>query len=390
MNNKEAKPGDFTLQRWFKPRNLEISHSRRLHSRGSGGFRYLLVSAAIVVAMLLAACANVAGPQSGDTGKLKVVATTTIVGDVVRQVGGEMIDLHVLLPYGADPHTFEPTPQDLARLQDAEVVFINGLGMEEFLERVLENTAGSEKIVPVSDGIVPRSLADEHGHEDEHGSVHEEATVGENEGGHQNDGHQNDGHKNDSGEAHEKESDHDDEHAHEGADPHVWFDPANVIVWADNIAETLSRLDPENAAEYSSNAQAYRAEIEELDAWIWEQVSRIPTEERKLVSDHETFGYFAERYGFVQAGAVIPSFSTAAAPSAQEMAALMDAIQEGGVKAIFAGSTVNPQLAQQLAEDAGIQMVPLYTDSLTEAGGEAATYIELMRYNVEQIVAALR
>jgi len=159
--------------------------------------------------------------------------------------------------------------------------------------------------------------------------------------------------------------------------------------WVGTIEQTLRQADPANADTYTANASAYREELHELDAWIMEQVAQVPEAQRNLVTDHTAFGYFAHRYGFEQVGAVVPGYSTMAEPSAQELANLEDAINEYQVPAIFVGTTVNPALSERVAEDTGTQLVPLYTGSLSEAGGEADTYLKLMRYNTQAIVAAL-
>jgi ABC-type Zn uptake system ZnuABC Zn-binding protein ZnuA len=191
--------------------------------------------------------------------------------------------------------------------------------------------------------------------------------------------------------AHEDE-DHkaEDEHEHEGVDPHTWTDPNNVIVWTQNIASALSKADPANAATYQANADAYVEELRELDTWIRTQVESIPVEQRELVTDHASFGYFADEYGFEQVGLVVASLSTNASPSAKELAQLIDAIQEHDVPAIFVGTTVNPTLAEQVAGDTDSLVVFLYTGSLSEPGGEADSYMDFMKYNVMAIVEALR
>lgn len=308
----------------------------------------------VLASLLLAACGGNA-PTASNNG-IKVVASTTIVGDVVQKIGGDLIELTVLFPPGTDPHTFEPRPQDIVVLSEARVVVINGMGLEEALEPALEaNVKGT--IVHASDGI--EVLAFEGGeHEEEE---HE-------------------------GEEHEGEE----EHAHEGGDPHTWTDPNNVIVWTQNIAAALAEADPVNAKTYHANADAYIASLTELDGWIHAQVAQIPAGRRKMVTDHLSFGYLADEYGLEQAGALIGSFSTNAAPSAQELAALEDRIKEQGVPAVFVGKTVNPALAEQVAQDTGVKLVYLYTGSLSEAGGEADSYINFMRYNVNAIVEALK
>lgn len=309
-----------------------------------------LVSFLSVCLLILAACGSaVEGYTPKGDGLIRAVATTNIVGDVVSRVGGQSIDLTVLLPPGADPHSFQPTPQDLARVVDAQVIFINGAGLETFMQALLENSGSQARQVEVSAGI-PLLGASAH---DEHDEAHSE------EG----------------------------EHA---GDPHVWMDPNNVLVWVDRIEEALVEMDPENAALYRENAAAYRQELTGLDAWIVAQINHIPQENRKLVTDHQLFVYFAERYGFEQVGAIIPGYSTLSEPSAKELARLEDAIRDLGVRAILVGNTVNPALAKRVAQDTGTQLVFFYTGSLTGADGPAATYLDYMRFNVNAIVEALK
>ena len=177
---------------------------------------------------------------------------------------------------------------------------------------------------------------------------------------------------------------------HSATDPHVWLDPNNVARWVPAIEGSLSELDPANADTYQENASRYIKKLQDLDSWIVEQVSQIPEAERKIVSDHLVFAYFARRYGFEQVGAAVPAFSTLAEPSAQEQAALEDKIRREGVKAILVGSTVNPTLSKRIASDTGIQVVPIYSGSLSPPDGPAPTYLDYMRYNVNAIVQALR
>lgn len=309
-------------------------------------------------ALILSACAPSPAapvPTLAENQPLQVVATTSIVADVVAQVGGQRLQLTTLLPIGADVHTYEPAPQDLTKVANARLVFVNGAGLEEFLQVLIENAGAADRIVEVSEGI---ELKDFGAHTDDH-----------------------------EGEEYEDEGE---EHSHEGGDPHTWVDPNHVKIWVENIRAALTAADPAGEEIYRANAQTYLAKLDELDAWIRQQVEQIPPENRKLVTDHQVFGYFAERYGFEQIGAIIPGYSTTAQPSAQEIAAIEDAIRALNVKAVFVGSTVNPTLAQRVAEDTGTQLIRLYTGSLSEAGGEAATYLDYIRYNVTQMVNALK
>jgi len=287
----------------------------------------------LLTLLALSACSAPASTPAD--GRLPVVATTSIIGDVAAQVGGARVNVRVLLPTGADPHAYEPRPQDIAALTDAELVLVNGLGLEQTLSSMLENAATT---VVVSDGIQALPFSGEEG----------------------------------------------------GLDPHVWQDPNNVMVWAQNIADAFSKADPANADEYAANTDIYIKELSALDGWITEQVAQIPEANRRLVTEHATFGYFAARYGFEQVGAILPSLSTGSSPSAQELAKLEDTIRASGVKAIFVGSTVSPDLSRRVADDTGVQLVTLFTDSLSAAGGQADSYLAFMHYNVTAIVEALK
>ena len=282
--------------------------------------------------------------------KLNVIATTNIVGDVVRIVGGDQIELTTLMGIGIDPHSYVPTPSDSAAIHDAHVVFASGAGLESDLEQTFESAGGDAVRVHLSDGLQHR-LAE--------GVLEEEG-----------DGHEH-------------------EHGEGEVDPHVWFDVQNVIHWVETIEQVLSTLDPANAATYQANGAGYTQELEGLDAWVVEQVAAIPQANRKLVTNHPSFGYLAGRYGLEQVGAVYP-ISPSAEPSAREIALLEDTIREYDVPAVFAESTVNPKLAQQVADDTGVRLVALYSGSLGEPGSGAETYILLIRYDVGAIADALK
>lgn len=279
---------------------------------------------------------------------LKVVATTNIVAHVVSQIGGDAVELTELLPIGADPHTYIATPQDVAAVADAHIIFANGADLEaEFLPELVQDS--DAPVIYVSQGIELREF-----------------------GG---------------GESHEHEAE--PEHEREGVDPHTWTTPANVAVFVQNIEHALGALDPANAETYRANAEAYEADLEALDEWVRAQITTIPAEKRELITDHSVFGYYADRYGLEQIGSVIPAFSTAAEPSAQELAALEDAIREYGVEAVFVGTTINPSLAKQVAEDMGTQLVTLYTGSLGPEGSGVETYVAYICSNTIAIVHAL-
>ncbi|MCI0394280.1 MAG: metal ABC transporter substrate-binding protein [Chloroflexi bacterium] len=280
--------------------------------------------------------------------RLRVVATTTIIGDVVAQVGGEAIELTVLIGPAQDSHSYEPSAADLASVAEADVVFVNGWNLEEGLLASLENAAEDTPLAPVSANIEPLA-ASEAGHEEEAGE----------------------------------------EHGHGAADPHTWLDPHNVLQWVANIEQVLRTLDPANAETYANNARAYLAEVEELIAYYDEQVAQIPAEQRKLVTNHDAFGYFAAAYGFEIIGTVIPATSTLAEPSASGLAQLAETMRQEGVCALFAESTANDELARTVAAEVEtcrvIQVLTLYTEAL----GETGSYLGMMRANIEAMVAGL-
>ena len=320
--------------------------------------------------------ASPAGEQpAGD--RVPVVATTNIVGDIVARIGGERISLSVLMPPGADPHVFQPTPRDARLVADAAVLFANGAGLEhEFLGDLI-SSAEPRLVVELSAHLPLMRLDEahaEHDDEDEH-----------DEDEHDEDEHDEDEHDEDE---HDEDEHDEDEHHHGDFDPHVWMDPTLVAGWAVEIAEVLAEVDPEHEAEYAGRAAEFEAEMDKLDEWIMAQVEGIPHHRRVIVTDHDVLAYFAQRYGF-ELLAVVPNVSTVAEPSARHLAELRELIVEHAVPAIFVGSTVNPQVAETIAADLGIVVVPIYTGSLSEAGGPADTYDRFMRTNVERIGAAL-
>ncbi|MBE9480034.1 MAG: zinc ABC transporter substrate-binding protein [Chloroflexi bacterium] len=284
-------------------------------------------------------------------GPLQVVATTSIVADVVANVGGEAIELDSIIPRMTDPHGYQLTPRDLRMLYDADVVFINGLGLEESLEQSLSQLPEDIPIVSLSEGIQLREFTLERTDTD---------------------------------------ADHDQEaHAATGVDPHIWFDPLNIDVWTDNAAQSLSALDPANSATFQANSDTFHDHLENLHNWILTQLEEIPQADRKLVTDHLFMGYFAQRYDFEIINALLPAFSSAASPSAKELADIQDSIRQSGVEVIFIGITSNRQIAEQIAGDTSVAVVPLYTGSLSELNGPADTYLSFMQYNVRAIATAL-
>lgn len=296
-----------------------------------------IIFVVLLTVLLMTACGGKAVPPS-ETADAVVLTSATFLADITRNVAGERLTVESLLPVGADPHSYQPTPRDVTKIVQSKLLIINGAEYEHFLEPLLENAEGEREVIEASAGLSP---------EKEAGSGH-------------------------------------------GIDPHLWLDPNNVIVYVENIREALTHFDPDGAALYKSNADMYVAQLKDLDVWINEQVSQIAPEKRLLVTNHEALGYFADRYGFIQIGAIVPGASSDASASAQQMAALIDQIKSSGAPAIFLDEVENPSLAQQIADETGVRVVEdLHLESLTD-GPPAATYIDMMKHNVTQIVDALK
>jgi len=309
--------------------------------------------ASLMVLLLATACS--AGPAPTPTdGKLRVVATFSVLGEFAARVAGGRADVQVLVPAGGDAHEYEPAPSDAARVADADVLLEVGLGFESWLDGLYSSGRSGAKRVVTSAGV-PLRAADGHAAE---GEVHAE----------------------------------DDGHGHEEHDPHVWQDVRNAILMVRNIETALIAADPANAAEYRANTARYVDELEALDAEIVAVMQAIPAERRRIVTSHEALGYFGARYGLVIVGAVVGSVSTEAGePSAQEVAALIDVIRAEQVRAIFPESMSNPRLVERVASEAGVSVgAPLFTDALGEAGGPFTTYTQAMRANAAAIAQAVK
>lgn len=304
-----------------------------------------MIFSASILLLLLSAC----GPTSTGQSGLKVVAVESFIADMAQNVAGDRLHVDTLIPLGVDPHSFELTPADVAKIADADVLIVNGAGFEEWLQETMQNSGSKAQVIEASQGLDVRTPT--------------ELELDE----------------------HEAEG-----HHHAEGDPHFWLDPVNAQIYVENIRQGLTQADPKGEQIYAANAEAYTAKLEELDSWITTQVSQIPEGNRLLVTNHESFGYYADHYGFKIIGAVIPSVTTGATPTAQELAELTDHIKQYGAPGIFLETGSNPQLANQLADELHIQVVEdLYTHSLSEAGGNAPDYISMMRWNTTKIVEAL-
>ena len=315
--------------------------------------------ALIIPLMLLLAMAC-----DGDsaTEKIKVVTTSNIMADWVQAIGQDRVEASSLLPSNADPHTYQPGAQDITRVADADLVFSVGLSLEAgWLDKLIENAARNpDVIVTLGDAVDPLEFVEII---DEHAAGHEEPGNGEEE---------------------------EDGYGHGELDPHFWFDPLRVKQAVNSIAAQLSTVDPAGQTFYRENAAAYNRQLDELHVWIAEQVGSLPEDRRVLVTSHDSFQYFAVRYGFEVAGAIFP-VSTEAEPTAQDLAGLIETIEHEGAPAVFTEKSHSERLARRVAEETGATLIGgLYTGSLSEPGGEAGTYVDLMRHNTQTIVEALR
>ena len=299
------------------------------------------------LAFLVAACGSGNG-DSADPLELTVVATTTILGDVVANVVAEDADVVVLMPVGADPHDFRASSSQVAEINRADLVVANGLLLEEGLDDVLDAAAADGarvvRVAPLLDPIpFGNASSHEHGEEDDH----------------------------------------------EGDDPHVWFDPIRMAEAARLIAAELDAIAPE--VDWMGRADSYAAQLVAADESIVEKLAGIPPDRRRLVTSHDALGYFADRYDFVVIGTVMPAGSTLADPSSEELADLVGLMEREGVTTIFAESTQSTALAEAVAAELGqgVQVVALYTGSLDEPGSGADTLIGMLETNVGRIAVAL-
>lgn len=287
------------------------------------------------------------GIQPLVAGPLPVVATNSILGDLTQQVGGEAIALRVLAGPGTDPHTFEPSPSDARAVRESAVFIENGLGLETWADKLYRASGSKARRVVAAEGVEVIEAACRHG-------------------------------------------DHDHRHQHD-ADPHVWTCVGNAKIMVENIRRGLTEAKPERAEFFAANAEGYGKRLEALEAWIRETVATVPENQRKLVTNHDVFQYFARSYGFTVLGDALGSVTTEAGdPSAARLAALVREIQQAGVPAIFADQTSKPHLVQRVAREAGVALGPkLLIDSLGPPGSEGDSYEKMMRFNVAAITEAL-
>jgi ABC-type Zn uptake system ZnuABC Zn-binding protein ZnuA len=288
---------------------------------------------------LLGACSDRPRAPSQPT-NLNVLATESFLGDIAQNIAGNRIKVDTLLPVSVDPHEYALLPQDFIRLEQSQVLIVNGLGYETWMQKALDGIGGQRLVIITTNGLTPNPDP--------------------------------------SGE-------------HSEGDPHMWMDPLKVINYVDQIRDGLSQADPAGKTIYARNATSYISKLHVLDEWIRNQVSQLPAEKRLLVTNHDALGYFAQAYHFKVIGAVIPTVTTDASPSAQQLAELIDTIKKSAAPAIFLDVGENRHLAEQIASETGIKVITdLYVESISGPNGPASTYIDMIKYDVTTIIAALK
>lgn len=280
--------------------------------------------------------------------KFKVIASFSILADIAKNIGGDRAEIASLVGAGGDAHVYTPTPADARKVAAAGLVIVNGLGFEGWLSRLIKSSNSKATVIVATKGITPRkqtSAAHGHNHSHKH-------------------------------------------HDHEDADPHTWQSVVNAKIYATNIRDALVAADPAGAEVYRANATAYLARLDALDTEIRDAVATLPAERRRVISTHDAFGYFAERYGieFIAPQGV----STESEASARDVAKIVRQIKAQKIPAVFLENISDPRLMQQIAKETGAKIGgTVYSDSLSGADGPAATYIGMMEHNIRQFAAAL-
>jgi zinc/manganese transport system substrate-binding protein len=307
--------------------------------------RRLIRFVALACAGLVFAAAHLRAEE-----RLNVVASFTILADMTRQVGGEHVTVTALVGPNGDAHSFNPNPSDAKTVAQAKLVIANGLGFDNWINRLTKSVGYKGPMLLASKGVKTRKAEQA----DEHASDHKE-------GGHD----------------------------HDATDPHAWQDLANARRYVANIADALAKADPAHAADYKARADAYDRDLAALDADIRSQLSAIPRDKRKIITSHDAFGYFGRAYGIDFLSPV--GLSTESEPSAKDLAALIRQMKRQNVRVLFIETMSDPRLVQQLArEGGGIVGGQVYSDSLSDRDGPAPTYTEMFRHNVKEFVSALK
>ena len=310
---------------------------------------------AIFLSIILIACGSGSTTEDPSSDKINVLATTPMLGDFVNEIGGDNINLTILMPPEADPHTYDPSPQDASKIADADIVFYVGLKYEPAaLVKLLENTLDNEAVlVEVGESINPIEFSEE-GHDD-----------------------------------HDDEEGHDDHkgHDHGAEDPHFWFDPLRVVMAVELMMNQLIELDPSNSEAYKSAGDAYISELNELDSTVSALIETVPSKNRKLITTHESLGYLEARYGVEVLTTIIPSLSSADEISPAELVDVLDVIEDNDIKVIFVESEAPSVYAETIAAEANIKTVTgLWVETLRENQSYGDWLIENVELIVENLV----
>jgi zinc/manganese transport system substrate-binding protein len=311
----------------------------------------------LLAGLLAAGCSGSGGGEDdGGGGGLAVVGTTTQVADLATSVGGDRVRVTSLLKPGVDAHDYEPSPADIDAIARADLVVKNGVGLEEWLDDTIKSSGFSGPVVDTSQGVKLR----EGGHA-------EEAAAGEEHAGEEH-----------AGEAEEH-------------DPHIWQDPRNAQIMAANIERALAAADPDGADVFAANLAAYTRQLQALDAEVERQIGSLAN--KKVVTNHDAFGYYLDRYGLELVGSVIPSFDTSAELSGRDIRDLVAKIRATKVKAIFTETSLPPKAAETIGRETGVKVVvgedALYGDALGPPGSDGDTYLKMIRHNTATIVSNL-
>ena len=300
--------------------------------------RQWLLLAGICVGLFVGGCENSNSVADGED-LPQVVSTSTIIGDLTQQIGGDEIKHKGILQPGADPHVYEPTPQDSVALEKADLILYNGFNLEPGIIKMIDSTGVKANKFAVGEVVDPLDF--------------------EYQG--------------------QKEP-----------DPHVWGNAENAIAMTEAIRDRLIELSPEDEAEFTLNADELIQKLRQIDSWIAEQIQTIPADRRKLVTTHDAFQYYTNAYGLEMAGTLI-GISTEEQPSAQTVKNLANSIRQMKIPAIFAETTINPQLIKTVAEEAGVKLAPqeLYSDSIGAPGSSGDSYLKMLEANTKSIVESL-
>ena len=306
----------------------------------------MLTRRCVIAAAALATFAALvpAGAQEPPKSRLKVIATFSILADLVKNVGGDRIETATLVGPNGNAHVYAPSPADAKKVADAKIVFVNGLGFEGWLDRLVKASGTKAAIVVASKGIKPRERGSDHDHD--HGQNHGQA------------------------------------------DPHAWQSVANAKTYVANIRDALIAADPAGHATYEANAAAYLGKLDALEREVRDVIGKVPAERRRVITSHNAFGYFADAYGV--AFTAPQGVSTESEASAKDVAAIIAQIRKQKISAVFLENVTDPRLVRQIASETGAKIGgTLYSDALTDANGDAPGYIELIRHNLKQLAAAL-